>query len=272
MLGPVKSGVQWNWAAYGKHPSAKDYFRIGPESPLSKSFSDWVDRGYRDVVSRNYSGRAPVAWRFWARGAGRESLACGLLKDSSDSLGRPYPFLVIGSGCLKDWESQWDLLPIACEKPWGGMEYLSSRAFEDLRTLETAVRNLRPPFPDWTGFSRKMEILMRKSNCSSETGGCQWDAGDPAGGEAGIIRLDRETFHDRCALIRMWHRLLRRRDNTAPNAIFMGGTFERSYMAFFKRPLLTGDFVRLWSISTGSGKCIAGNALNRRCGKFDLPI
>ncbi|NOZ70015.1 MAG: DUF2094 domain-containing protein [Deferribacteres bacterium] len=260
MLGTIKSGLQWNWTAYGKHPSAKDYFRLGPETPLSKSFSDWVDRGYRDVVSRDDSGREPVAWRFWARGAGRESLACGLVKDSSDSLGRPYPFLIIGSGCLKDWEDRWDLLPIACEKPWGSIEYISARAFDDFRALETAIRNIRPPFPDWTEFSRKREILISKSDCSAEPGSPQWRAGGSPGGEGGIIRLDRKTFHEQCALISVWHRLLRRSDNTAPNAIFMGGTFERSYMAFFKRPLLTGDFVRLWSISPGSGKRIAGNA------------
>ncbi len=261
MLGPVKSGLQWNWAAYGKHPSAKDYFRLGPESPLSKSFSEWVDRGYRDVVSSDdRGGRAPVAWRFWARGAGRGSLACGLVKDSSDSLGRPYPFLIIGSGCLRDWEEQWDLLPIACEKPWGSIEYLSARPFEDFRTLEAAIRNIRPPFPDWTEFSRKREILIRESACAAGAGSPQRGAGPPEEGEGGIIRLDRKTSHEQCALISMWHRLLRQSDGVAPNAIFMGGTFERSYMAFFKRPLLTGDFVRLWSISSGSGKCITGNA------------
>ncbi len=260
MLGSIKSG--WHWAAYGKHPSAKDYFRLGPESPLAKSFSDWVERGYSELVSKKDSGRGPVAWRFWARGAGRETLVCGLVKDSSDSLGRPYPFLIIGSGCLNNWEDQWDLLPIACEKPWGRIEYLSARMFDDFRTLETEIHNIRPPFPEWPEFNKKREHLISEKTCFAAPGGPEERAAGLAEGDRGVICLDRESFHDQFALISLWHRLLKKSDKTVPNAIFMGGTVERSYLAFFKRPLLTGDFVRLWSISSGSEKCITE--------KFDL--
>jgi len=35
-----------------------------------------------------------------------------------------------------------------------------------------------------------------------------------------------------------------------PNTIFMGGTMERLFLALFRRPLQTADFVQLWTVSS----------------------
>ncbi len=35
----------WSWIAHGKHPAAKDYFRVGEDLPIFRAFSDWVDKG-----------------------------------------------------------------------------------------------------------------------------------------------------------------------------------------------------------------------------------
>jgi len=44
-----------------------------------------------------------------------------------------------------------------------------------------------------------------------------------------------------------------------PNAVFMGGTLEKAYLALFRRPLKATDFTQLWSVSSaGGGKNMIG--------------
>lgn len=88
------------WAACGKHPAARDFFRVGQEFPMLKIFSRWVDDGYT-VLARKNNNFLPNSWRFWAKGAVRDFLMCGLIKDSSDRIGRNYPLLIIGTGLLR---------------------------------------------------------------------------------------------------------------------------------------------------------------------------
>ncbi|HOS98202.1 MAG TPA: hypothetical protein PLU54_11165, partial [Deltaproteobacteria bacterium] len=38
-----------------------------------------------------------------------------------------------------------------------------------------------------------------------------------------------------------------------PEAVFMGGSPESSYVAVFSRPLVADDFARLWSMEQGNG-------------------
>ena len=64
------------------------------------------------------------SWRFWAKGANKKALVCGVARDSSDSVGRPYPLLVVGTGPLADWEDEWELLPAACENTWNQMDVM----------------------------------------------------------------------------------------------------------------------------------------------------
>ena len=41
------------WAACGKHPAARDFFRVGQDFPLLKIFSGWVDDGYNMLAQKN---------------------------------------------------------------------------------------------------------------------------------------------------------------------------------------------------------------------------
>lgn len=47
MLGTLETVQDWQWSAFGKHPAAKDYFRIGRMSPFSQGLFEWVEGGYR---------------------------------------------------------------------------------------------------------------------------------------------------------------------------------------------------------------------------------
>lgn len=253
MLGKLKPTRQWNWAAYGKHPAVKDYFWIGHESPLVKSFSDWVERGYRERALKNRDEPGPVAWRFWARGSGKNDLLCGVVKDSSDSLGRNYPLLIAGTGYLEDWEDQWDLLPFACEKTWSQIEYLSAQTFNDFTEMENDFKNIRSPQPAWSEFREKSETLngakeiAENHNLTQDNKKMDHEVSRLSGKSEGFIFLDQKSFDDPCILNSTWHKKLRALDRTMPNALFTGGTVDASYLAFFKRPLSAADFVRLWS-------------------------
>ena len=248
MLEKIKSERRWQWAAYGKHPAAKDYFKIGHEFPLLNSFSGWIENGYQVLASKDNSTKARRSWRFWAKEARRDNLACGMVRDSNDSLGRPYPLLIIGTGPLKGWVSQWDLVPLACESVWDQMEYLSMKTFNDLRELDEGVQDIVPPAIEWLELARKregydelrpLEISQLEEGISSlsERMDC-------------FILLDQMPPRDDFELIGLYHSLLRARMEVAPSAIFVGGTAQKPYIAVFRRPLAPSDFIRLWSITS----------------------
>ena len=50
MLEGLRSERRWQWAAYGKHPAARDYFKVGQGFPLVDSFSGWVENGYQASI------------------------------------------------------------------------------------------------------------------------------------------------------------------------------------------------------------------------------
>lgn len=258
MLGNIKSSPGWSWSAYGKHPSAKDYFSIGQESPIGKSFAGWVDSGYRELGPAKRPGLDSVAWRFWARGAGKENIVCGVLRDSSDSLGRNYPLLIVGTGHLKDWENRWDLLPLACEKSWGQIEYASARMVQDIQALGDDIRNVKQPSSEWAEFESASKDLMKSlafggsEHVTYDLDMLKKRASGISGKQEGFISLDHKSYEDQFALISCWHLLLKAQGNSVPNAVFIGGTFGQSFMVFFNRPLQTADFIHLWSL-TGEG-------------------
>ncbi|MEW6599494.1 MAG: type VI secretion system-associated protein TagF [Nitrospirota bacterium] len=266
MLGHIKSSQLWSWAAYGKHPSARDYINVGQDSPIAKGFSGWVDSGYEKLGGRKNSAHDQVAWRFWARGAEKEHIVCGLVKDSSDMVGRHYPLLIIGTGALKDWENRWDLMPIVCEKPWGQLEYASARMVQDIHILEKEIQSIRPPCPEWTEHetSRKklVDSLTGIGHGRNDLDDMKNRAAGLSGREEAYISLDNKIFQDRFALINCWHMFLKSGSKGAPNTVFIGGTFERSYMVIFNRPIKTDDFIDIWSLDS-AGAREDGSLVNR---------
>lgn len=256
MLGTIESTSSWHWAAYGKHPVANDYFRVGGDLPLVKRFSDWVENGYHMLSSRKNASSNPCSWRFWARGSQKENIACGVLRDSSDSLGRPYPFLIMGLGPLKNWEEDWDLLPFACERTWGQIEYLSALVANNLKRLEEEIHHIRPPHFEWSELAQKRKDLEDLcSNPNTDTTASYLTNRDKQLSNASdqadfIIPLDPDPVHNQFLQASLWHHLLKDHVKVAPNTIFMGGTLDKTYLAIFRRALTTTDFVQLWSLSS----------------------
>ena len=185
----------------------------------------------------------PCAWRFWARGSKKENLVCGLIRDSSDSLGRPYPLLIIGTGPLRGLEENWDLLPFACEGTWSQMESLSSRMLSDLQHLGDEIERLNPPQPQWSEFKnvddrnlpQGIEALKNRIKTVAKENSI-------------FVPLDENLLEDPLRLIHLYHSFLKSHLPEMVTTAFMGGDPLKTWLAFFRRPLITEDFIRLWSL------------------------
>jgi type VI secretion system protein VasJ len=242
MLGSIGAAHTWQWAAWGKHPVAGDYFGVGQKGPLVKAFFDWVEKGYQSLSTQQHGATNARSWRFWARGPKGETLLCGIGRDSSDRVGRPYPLLIIGIGPLEGWEHQWDLLPLACEQTWGQMEYLSAARFTTFKEFEDGVHVIRPPDATWS------EFLTQRGGLGAESGGLEDKVSSLSQKRDFLVPLDGGPSDDPQTLTVLWHALLKTHTSEVPNVVFMGGASDKTYLAVFKRALVPNDFVRLWSV------------------------
>ncbi len=244
MLGFLKPKTKWKWAACGKHPAAKDYFAFRVKTPLMMAFSHWVQRGYRKFTVRNKKAYGQSSWRFWSKGTRKGELLCGLLKDSSDGIGRPYPLLVMGSGIIKGWEDGWVTLFQCFDPIWNQMEHIASRRFDCLEQLEVAVVNLPISVPHErflppTESADQQEIRTARRNALQLTENRElW------------VTLDDGYPMDPLRTAQRWGLLLGEQGLAPPNALFMGGTPRRHALALYMRSLNVDDFAHLWSMVT----------------------
>jgi type VI secretion system protein VasJ len=246
MLGRITSDRRWQWAAYGKHPSVRDYFRLGQDFPMAGIFSNWIDRGHDEFAVQSNDARRQCSWRFWTGEERRDHVACGILKSSADSLERPFPLLVMGTGPMDKWVSHWDLLPCALEQAWAQIEYLATRAANGLKDLATNLQGIRPPMPDWEQLAKtrqQLEIFAASEHAELDSRIASLREEDP------FLCLDGLQY-DPTDLVILCHVLFRSRSSKTPNVVFLGGAVDHTYFALFRRPLRANDFNRLWSVST----------------------
>lgn len=249
-LGGTKGA--WRWGAFGKHPTARDYFDIGTPGPILKAFSDWIETGYQLLVSQKNISPEPCSWRFWVKSGAKDSLACGLVKESCDSVGRSYPLLIMGTGPLKDWTGHWDLLPLACEQTWSHMEFISARRFTDFRDLEEEVGIIRAPSGEWSALS-----TAGQPHESFSDEGLLEKLCEEAEKDRFWVPLDRMGAYDPKDAASALHRYLKKHSDP-PNAVFVGGVMRSGYVAVFRRALRADDFVQLWTLG-GNGLHVSEN-------------
>ncbi len=238
MLGRLRTERRWQWSACGKHPAAKDYFNVGDTFPLSKAFAEWMGRSF-DTIDRKKAESAHPSWRFWTREIRHDHVVCGIIRDSGDAVGRPYPLLIMGAGPLADWDDHWDLIPFVCEQLWVQAEQAAARPWPDLAAFEGELRAIRPPTSRWSDLASRLtqfenfplEALRERLRQLSDT--------DP------FLCLDGQPY-DHFDLIGVCHYLCRMNTKAIPNVVFMGGTVDHTYFAPFKRALSTADFARMW--------------------------
>lgn len=209
----------WQWGATGKHPVVKDYIRIGQATPMLDMFARWVEEGYHSVPADTVQR----SWRFFAKGAGRDELACGLVRDSRDGVGRAFPLLILGTGPLADGEQRWEAMALACDTAWERMEYLATKRVFDLNELKGALARL--PAPAWP--AQMSTVAPAPEIPPLEDGSLSITLHGHTQTEARLMRL-------------------KQTNPIPPAAVFIGGLVEEPRMVVFTRPLNTADFERLW--------------------------
>lgn len=223
---------------------------------MGAALSNWMAKGYQGLPSRSRSHTDFMSWRFWSGVAGKDTFHCGIMRDSSDSIGRPYPMLMLGAGPLDNWETQWQLSPYACERTWNQMEAISTRTFHDLRHLEEEIRRIKPPEPNWSDLLRlENEMVKLGGSCiPSEIKVLQEQAKTVAKKSEIFIPIDESLIHDHLRLILLWLFNLKSLMADIPKAVFMGGNQLRTFLVIFRRPLSTQDFLRIWYVCSNQGQ------------------
>ena len=252
MLGKLIGKPGWDWAVFGKHPVAKDYFQINLTSPMAHAFAKWVDTGFQRL-SEDERRRRVCSWRFWSKGQKRGATLCGLGKSSSDSIGRPYPMMIIGEGELDEWESYWHLMLFGLGPTWEALEYTATRRLKSLDQLESDINQMETPGRQWqqarqhTGNQLndeqsawlKKKIILSDVREKAKALGTDGQLFIPIGGNG-----DEDPFQ----LAGAWHLALKECHAPIPNTVFMGGSPENTLLAFYCRPLAPDDFSVLWSV------------------------
>ncbi|UCE35079.1 MAG: DUF2094 domain-containing protein, partial [Deltaproteobacteria bacterium] len=211
-----------------------DYFQLGGVAPLSRAFSAWIESGYQRLLTKNLVDRKFHSWRFWARGIRKGHIACGVGRDSSDSAGRPYPLLIMGTGTLPGWEENWDLLTSLFEGIWIQIEYLASRPLANLNELESKISQFDRPIEDWSAVAARGLRAQGLGHGHDQNGHTSPWGGIGRGVEALLTRseflapIDSHHDGDASALVGFWNRALKSRTDIVPNAFFVGGIPEQT--------------------------------------------
>jgi len=245
MLGSVIKGRYWSWTAVGKHPAAADYIRLGDSSSLLDALADWVAKGYDELLRQNDRPQGFHSWRFWLRGVKKDTLICGLGRDSSDRIGRPYPLTIMGEGHLKGWEKSWFMLPMQLNRSWKVLEHIASRRFDDARAMEEEIRGLNAPQPAAWDNPDALVDDRQKALFDDQVQSCRKTL--LSSGFA-MISLSCIDGVDSELAVAQFHERLNRCCKAIPRGVFIGGTPQHTYITVIEHPLATADFVRLWSV------------------------
>ncbi len=255
----------WRFVAVGKHPVAKDFVKLGENVPVVDDLSALIEASYAMITSKTEAAPVFSSWRFWAKGQARDSFICGILRESADKVGRPYPLLIVGVGPLKDWENQWDLLPFACENTWCQFEYLATHKFDSVQKLEEDLANTRPPSSQWSEHMVKRKSLNQIGSPNDpyasflDLDKLRKQASGLSDKAEYFVSLDRGPCNDKILQVSLWHYLFKTAGKVLPQMLFLGGTLDRGYLAAFNRNLKAVDVVSLWSISSAAmGKNMIG--------------
>lgn len=242
MLGSIDNGSSFQWAIAGKHPAAADYIRLGAQSAVLDAVADWVAKGYDALQRDGHRLQSGCSWRFWLRGAKKQALICGLCRDSSDRIGRPFPFLVMGEGLFKSLEKTWARLPLQLDKIWRTMEYIAVHRFDDLQTMiaELTGLSLAAANDPLTGIDPGNGAVADRlmAQCREGLQTCGW----------GLISLADIQAQDPAGAAAFCHARLQACSGDMPRAVFLGGPVQHPYMLVLQQPLNTSDFVRLWTV------------------------
>ena len=237
-LGRPKSTIEFS--AYGKHPAFNDYFSLNIDSPLANALSAWAEKGTK-LKGDQKNNTMIRSFRFWVKGVNKGELVLGVIRDSSDRMGRSYPLLIMGRGSVKDWDKKWHYIFTRFEPVFRSFEDVSASRYDSFKAFEEKLIKIR--FPKSLSIhederSRLPEIMMA------------WFRKDQ---EKGALALPVETLLSNADVYshpkKDWG--VFKKKEAMPGAVFLGGLPENPGLTIYTRPLKAEDFLTLFNISTG---------------------
>jgi type VI secretion system protein VasJ len=239
MLGISRRRVKLDTAACGKHPAFPDYIRVNTALPLVNALAAWMDEGMQSGAADFKKTGGIHSFRFWTRGIHRQSLILGIVKDSSDSLGRIYPLLITGQVFMKDMRRQWHAVFDHFGQVFRTFEEITASRYDRFKEFETALSEIRLPeihnncFHESSGFSNSLAAWSLKSVPD-----------DVMILSVPVFLKKYQLQSDNCSAQRKGVARIE-----PPKAVFIGGLPERPITAIYQRPLRTNDFCRLFDLS-----------------------
>ena len=133
------------WFLSGKHPMFADYLNLGSPSSLALTFNKWVIQGFEQFIGTGGLPKQGCSYRFWGRTGERHGLILGLLKESTDSVGRPFPLLILGTSSLPDWQKHRSRLISHLEGIWSRLEEIAAGIYDRPAAMESDLIRITLP-------------------------------------------------------------------------------------------------------------------------------
>jgi type VI secretion system ImpM family protein len=238
MLGIDRRRLKLDIAACGKHPAFSDYIRVNADLPMVNALASWVDAGMRSGGMVSKKNRGIHSFRFWTMGVHKQSLIVGIIRDSSDSLGRIYPLLIMGQAYMKDKNRFWHTVFDRFGQVFRDFEAMTAARYDRFNEFEKALSDVRFPEIDMDSFFEASSF----SDCL-----VNWSASSP---------LDENLILPMPVFLENYEALAGNNSdykigsagNEPPKAVFIGGLPEKPITAIYQRPLRTEDFCRLFDL------------------------
>lgn len=234
MLG-IRKQQNFQASACGKHPAFSDYFSVNIGSPLAGALTAWVENGMAESKKPDRT-RIPRSFRFWVRGIKKEDLILGVLRESSDSMGRVYPLMIMGNLVLTDRDRRWPTLFEGFDPVFRAFESMTTTAYDRFKDFENGLLSLGVPVFEKAGEDTPLSRSIRA-----------WFARD-RDQEVLTLPVTRLTEKDAGSLREREGRGFFRKRPEVPGSVFLGGLPQNPEITIYSRALRTRDFLTLFHL------------------------
>ncbi len=242
MLGIGKKKTNFQVAAHGKHPAFNDYFSLNIDFPMAEALVNWMEKG--TALRTNHDNNIH-AFRFWIRGIKKGELIFGIIRDSSDILGRAYPLLIIARGIVKNWEKKWYYIFSSFDTVFRAFEDITASQYENFKAFATRLSKVISFESSALGgagleWQYQYKILNERSRLPEIMR--VWFNKNM---EKGAMLLSVKTLFNEFTSYNpdLKCRGAIKDKKEIPGAAFMGGLPDDPVLAIFSRPLKAEDFL-----------------------------
>jgi len=226
----------------GKHPSFKDFISLGLSCPFAKALSQWLHEGFALWIHNKLNNQL-ISWRFWAVGSdkGKRMLYWGIMKDSSDSIGRPYPLMILARSKLNDLSKHWVTLPTILNNSWTLMEHIGVNNFDGMNDMQQILKRLLESVSNLTNCFNEKFNAKQNSDIRTLASKITYNSKNK------VLKLPLEESDSDPSNLSLLYKLINNQVQIMPRIVFAGGSNKQPYLYLFYRPLVLNDFVMLWS-------------------------